>query len=177
MGLACGAVCRRSTLLLACCAVLAGCAEPVAQPSLAAAAPSAEADFARFDRLVTPESVFPDPALRGLYRMLPPMTENGQRSYVLQLRAQPGMNEARHFQLITITWARGGRWVQAPGSAAALSGTGGPGGGFVSAYAQTEDRAYDVRVTLGSLLADSVKLPDFDVAATAAEMVRLYKSK
>ena len=121
--------------------------------------------------------MFPNRAQRGLYRMLPPVTENGQRTYVFQLVGQPGMDEARHFNLVTITWARGGQFVKSRDSATALSGVGGPGGGFVDAFAQTDDGAYDVRVTQGSLLPDSVNVPAFDVAGAAAEMVRLYKAQ
>jgi len=138
---------------------------------------SAEADFALLDRLVTAESVFPDRAQRGLYRMLPPVTENGQRSYTFQLNAQSGMDETRHFNLVTITWARGGELLQSSGLVAAPSGTGGPGGGFVDAFARTDDHAYDVRVSQGSLLPDSVDLPAFDVTRAAANMVRLYRDQ
>ena len=172
-------------LFLACCASLAGCGEPAkleppakaGAPSPGAPSPSANADLALFDRVVTAESVFPKRAQRGLYRMLPPVTENGQRTYASQLLGQPGMDEARHFNLVTITWARGGQLVKSPDSATALSGVGGPGGGFVDAFARTDDGAYDVRVTQGSLLSDSVNVQAFDVARAAAEMVRLCKAQ
>lgn len=173
-----------SVLLLALSRGLAGCGEqavpePSPKPgslSPTGQSPSVEEDFALFDRLVTLESVFPDRLQRGLYRMLPPVTENGQRAYTFQLVPQAGMNEARHFNLVTITWARGGEFVKSQGPAAAVpSGIGGPGGGFIDAVAQTADRAYDVRVTQGMLLPDSVDLPAFDVEKVAADMIRLYQ--
>jgi hypothetical protein len=151
-----------------CCVWLAGCGRPAAPDTPATTAALAAADIALFDRLVTAESVFPDPRQRALYRMLPPVSEPGQRSYAFQLNPQPGMEETRHFHLITITWARGDQ------PAAALSGVGGPAGGFVDASAQTHDRAYHVRVSLGELLPDSVHIPSFDVEKAAANLAKLY---
>jgi hypothetical protein len=185
VGGAFGVAFRCGIVLLACCALL-DCGGESARQELPAKAgsqspnapsPSAEADFGLFDGLVSPESVFPDRNQRGLYRMLPPVTENGQRTYTFQLSGQPGMDEARHFNLVTITWARRGQLVKSPGSSVAPSGVGGPSGGFVDAFAQTDDGAYDVRVTQGSLLPDTVNLPAFDVAKTASEMVRLYRAQ
>jgi len=169
---------------------LAGCGDagtppqnaPVAPPAVVsapvapgAAAPAALADVALFDRFVNVETVFPDPAVRARYRAQPPVTENGQRSYAFQLLPQSGMDEKRHFGLVTITWARGGSFVK-PG-AAAPSGVGGPGGGFIDAFAQTADGAYDVRVTQGMLLPAGVELPAFDIRKAAADMVRLYQAQ
>lgn len=139
-------------------------------------AATGDADFTQFDRLVTPESVFPDRAQRALYRMLPPVSEKGQRAYAFQLIPQAGMNEARHFNLVTVTWARGGQLVKLQASAGP-SGVGGPGGGFVDAFAQTDDRAWDVRVTQGMLLPDGVDVPAFDVEKAATEMVRRYNAQ
>lgn len=161
---------------------LAGCGDagtpphhvPVASP-VSVAAPAAPADLATFDRFVSAETVFPDPAVRARYRALAPVTENRQRSYAFQLLPQPGMDEKRHFGLVTITWAPGGSFVKAPGAAAAPAGVGGPGGGFVDAFAQTADGAFDVRVTQGMLLPAGVDLPAFDIRKAAAEMVRLYQ--
>jgi hypothetical protein len=151
-----------------CCVWLAGCGQPAAPETPATTAALAEADIALFDRLVTAESVFPDPRQRALYRMLPPVSEQGQRTYAFQLNAQPGMVEPRHFNLITIAWARGGQ------AAATLSSVGGPAGGFVDASAQTHDRAFYVRVSLGELLPNSVHVPSFDVEKAAADLAKLY---
>jgi hypothetical protein len=178
-------LCRGAVVLLVGFAWLAGCSEPASYhpptkagaPLAIAPAPWSEADLALFDRLVTAESVFPDRTQRSLYRMLPPVTENGQRSYIFQLNSQPTMDEARHFNLVTITWVRHGQLVKSPGVAATPSGVGGPGGGFVDAFAQTDDRAYDVRVSQGMLLPDSVNVPAFDVEKAAADMVRLYEAQ
>lgn len=149
-------------------------AAPIAPPAVVSA-PAAPVDVASFDRIVNAETVFPDPAVRARYRAQPPVTENGQRSYAFQLLPQPGMDEKRHFGLVTITWARGGSFVK-PG-AAAPSGVGGPGGGFIDAFAQTADGAYDVRVTQGMLLPAGIELPAFDIRKAAAEMVRLYQAQ
>lgn len=178
-------LCRGAAVLLFGFALLAGCSEPAShQPPAKAGAPSAsvpapwsEADSALFDRLVTAESVFPDRAQRSLYRVLPAVTENGQRSYTFQLISQPTMDEARHFNLVTITWARHGQLVKSPAMAATPSGVGGPGGGFVDGFAQTNDRTYDVRVSQGMLLPNGVNVPAFDVEKAAAHMVRLYEAQ
>jgi len=170
-------------VLLVVLAWLAGCSEPALHhPPTKADAPLAiapaswsEADLALFDRLVTAESVFPDRAQRSLYRMRPPVIEAGQRSYTFQLNSQPTMDEDRHFNLVTITWVRHGHLGKTPEASATPSGMGGPGGGFVDAFAQTGDRAYDVRVSQGMLLPDGVNAPAFDVEKAAAHMVRLYE--
>jgi len=73
------------------------------------------------------------------------------------------MDEDRHFNLVTITWVRHGHLGKTPEASATPSGMGGPGGGFVDAFAQTGDRAYDVRVLQGMLLPDGVNSPTFDV--------------
>jgi hypothetical protein len=163
-----GAWFRGGFLIFVCCVWLAGCGESAAPATTATTAPLAEADIALFDRLVTAESVFPDPQQRALYRMLPPVSEEGQRTYAFELNTQPGMEKPRHFNLITITWGRGGQ------AAAALSGVGGPGGGFVDASAQTNDRAFYVRVSLGELLPNSVHVPSFDVEKAAADLAKRY---
>ena len=172
-------LCRGGVVLLVCCIWLAGCDKPALpeQSATAVTPTAAETDFALFDRLVTAESVFPDPVQRGLYRMLPPVTESGQRTYTFHLNPQPGMDKERHFNLVTITWARGGQLVKTPGSVVAPSGVGGPGGGFIDAFAQTNDRAYDVRVSQGMLLPNSVNVPAFDVEKAAANMIRLYSAQ
>lgn len=149
--------------------------EPVASPVSVSAPAAPSADLAKFDRFVSAETVFPDPAVRARYRALVPVTENRQRSYAFQLLPQPGMDEKRHFGLVTVTWARGGSFVKVPGASVAPAGVGGPGGGFVDAFAQTADGAFDVRVTQGMLLPAGVELPAFDIQKAAAEMVRLYQ--
>lgn len=171
---------RVAPVPLLCVALLGAGGSPASGVPAAAgaSAPTATAGgFRRFDSLVTAETVFPDNVQRQLYRVLPPVTDHGRRSYAFQLLAQPGMDPVRHFQLVTVTWARGGQLTKAPDTCASPGGAGGPGGGFADACAQTADRAWDVRVTLGSLLPDSVRAPDFDVSAAAANMVRLYQAR
>lgn len=130
-----------------------------------------------FDRVVSLESVFADRAQRALYRMLPSVTEDGLRTYAFQLSPQPAMDPARHFNLVTVTWAPAGRFVKSAGTAVGPSGSGGPHGGFVDGFAQTADGAYDVRVSNGMLLPDKVDVPAFDVEQAAANMVRLYQAQ
>ncbi len=163
------------SILLAGCIWLAGCARPTdhGTPAKATVSSPLEADCAIFDRLVTAEALFPDPAQRELYRMLPPVTENGQRTYTFRLKSQPGLDEKRHFDLITVTWAPGGKLGKSKG--AGISGAGGPGGGFLDAFAQTFDGKYDVRVSRGMLLSAACQVPDFDVAKAAATMASLYQ--
>lgn len=175
---------RRVRLLgLVICVWLCGCSAPATPRSTAKSespppppiVPSIEQDAALFDRLVSLESVFSDRAQRGLYQMLDPVAEEGMRTYAFRLSPQPGMDPARHFNLVTVTWAPAGRFVKSPATAVTTSGSGGPHGGFVDGFAQTADRAYDVRVTQGSLLPDGVEAPAVDVEKTAANMVRLYE--
>lgn len=147
----------------------AACRDPESPP----AAPSLERDAAIFDRIVVAETVFPDPRVRASYDAQPPRVENGLRGYAFQLRTQPGMEEGRHFQIVGVTWAAR---VEPAGEAATgeVTGTGGPGGGFVEAAATTADRLYDVRVSLGTLLPNSVQVESIDVRATAQALARRY---
>lgn len=181
----CSADTRRALGILACCVWLAGCTEPAKPVALpraeahasAAVVPSIERDAPLFDRVVNPESVFADRAQRALYRMLPSVTEDGLRTYAFQLNPQPGMDPARHFNLVTVTWAPAGRFVRSAATSPGLSGSGGPQGGFVDGFAQTADGAYDVRVSTGMLLPDKVEVPAFDVEQAAVNMIRLYQAQ
>jgi len=147
----------------------------IACTALSGVEPSADAQLVFFDRVVTPEAVFPGSAQRGLYRMLPPVTERGRRSYTFELDALPGLNVARHFDVITITWTRGG--ALPAGTVSVLPGTGGPNGSFVDAVARTEDGVFEVRVSHGRLLPRSVDVPDFDVVGTAERLSLRYKQR
>jgi hypothetical protein len=166
---------RLVPVLLACGSLLAACADVAVSAPAASAA--RELGTRRLDSLVTAEALFPDAAQRRLYRVLPPVTDQARRSYAFQLLPQPGMDPVRHFHLITVTWVPAGQLSKAPGICAAGVGTGGPGGGFVDACVQTADRAWDVRVTLGSLLPAGVQVPDFDVAAAADGLLRRYQER
>jgi hypothetical protein len=166
------------TLLVASIAglLLAGCeAKPpvAAKPIPQAAVDLDAADIGRFDALVTPVTIFPNPAQRALYEMHAPISDGASRSYVFELKALPGMVPNRHFQLITITWARAGRFVAGNG-AAGIASVGGPGGAIVDAVAQTADKAYDVQVSEAMLLPETVQVPQFDPTATAAMLAQSY---
>ncbi len=161
------------------CMLLAACDNNAAQPAhsapLAAMALDA-AEIKRFDALVSPSAIFPDPSQRALYQAHAPSTDDGRRSYVFELKHQAGMTTNRHFHLITITWARAGTFVTSGGAPRIQSSTGGPNGGFVDAAAQTADKAYDVNVSEAMLLPDAVQVPDFDLAKAAAALVQSYNA-
>lgn len=166
------------TLLVACIAglLLAGCeAKPpvAAKPIPQAAVALDAADIKRFDSLVTPATIFPNPAHRALYEMHAPISDGSSRSYVFELKALPGMVPDRHFQLIAITWARARRFVAANG-AAGIASTGGPGGAIVAAVAQTTDKAFDVQVSEAMLLPEMEQVPPFDLTKAAAMLVQSY---
>lgn len=144
-----------------------------ASPGRQAASDSDAAAFHRFDTLVTPEAIFPDPAQRALYVMHAPASDNGGRSHVFELKAQPGMVANHHFPLIAIAWARAGRFVGNDGAARGGS-TGGPGGTIVDAVAQTADKAWDVRVSEAMLLPETAKVPEFDLPGTVTRLVQRY---
>lgn len=126
-----------------------------------------------FDRLVTPESVFPDSAQRKQFQLLPPSGSADERSYVFQFIPVKGMNASRHFLLLTITWTK----ATSPKDAQpVLLGVGGPGGGFVDAVAQTDDHIWNLRVSLGSLMPAGVEAPEIAPVQIASELLRIYQS-
>jgi hypothetical protein len=144
-----------------------------APPTPAVEAPPTK-DLTFFDDIVTPEAVFPDPVARALYEVQPPITsEKGWRSYAFVLPQQQGMNPNRHFHIISVICAPAGTFHQG------LGGTGGPGGGFVDWGAHTPDGKYDLRITIGMLLPDTVVLPEFDFSleATAERLLLRYSQK
>lgn len=100
---------------------------------------------------------------------------SGASRYLFELKPRPGTTDGRNFQLISVSWARAGTFVKAPGSAAALGGSAGPNGGFVDASARTPDGAYDVRVSQGMLLPDTVDVLQFDIESVTAEQVQRYR--
>lgn len=172
-------ICRVAKTATVTCATvwaLAGCEAPVppaAVPVAQVAAAFGADDVKRLDALMTPVTIFPDSAQRALYEMHAPVSENGRRSYVFELKAQPGMVADRHFQLITITWARAGTFVGSDGKPRLVS-TGGPGGAIVDALAQTADKAYDLQVSEAMLLPETVQVPQFDLDRAAATLVQSY---
>lgn len=165
-------------LALVCMAawLLTGCeakSPPLAAPAPQIAAALDAGEIQRLDALITPATIFPDPAERVLYEMHAPVSDDDRRSYVFELKAQPGMVANRHFQLITISWARAGTFVAADG-APRVGSSGGPGGAIMDAVAQTADKAYDVQVSEAMLLPETVQVPQFDLTKTAAMLVQNY---
>jgi hypothetical protein len=131
-------------------------------------------ELARFDRLVTPASIFPDPSQRALYEFMAPSSDHGRRSYTFQLKPQRGMVADRHFHVLTISWAHAGTFVSKAGSGSTQSSTGGPHGGFIDFAMRTTDGAYDVRISEAMLLPDVVQVPDLDLTRLAATLVQQY---
>jgi len=137
---------------------------PSAPPTSAKAAKN----LSFFDGVVTPEIVFPNPAERALFEMLPPRTlENGGRAYVFPLIRQPGMDDGDLY-LITVVWAPAGTFH--PG----LGGTGGPGGGIVDYAARTPDGLYDLRVSLGMQLPAVIDVPEFNFDSIVERLLQRY---
>jgi len=126
-----------------------------------------------FDRIVTPEIVFPDPAERALFEMLPPETlDNGWRAYAFPFIRQPNMDN-KDFYLITVVWAPAGTFH--PG----LGGTGGPRGGIVDRSTRTPDGLYDFRVSLGMLLPSVIaeNVPEIDLDSMIERLLLQYSQE
>jgi hypothetical protein len=124
------------------------------------------------DRVTTVETLVPDASQRDLYEEKQAVTENDQRSYTIALKSQPGMDPARHFQIITVTWGRPGTFSKAGANGA--SGTGGPGGGFVEKTVETPDGTYEVRVALGELLPNTAKTAALDLDMLTQRLFNEY---
>lgn len=164
-----------------CCLCLAACAgsqQPSPDIGTHGSASTVQAltvtETARFDRLVTPASIFPDPSQRALYEFMAPSSDHGRRSYTFQLKPQRGMVADRHFHVLTISWAHAGTFVSGPDASSAQSSTGGPHGGFIDFAMRTTDDNYDLRVAEAILLPDTVQVPDLDLKGLAATLVHRY---
>ena len=163
------------------CLPLGGCADypPNASAGGSAATDATSALSAEeaglIDRLVTPATVFPDPLQRARYDALAPVAEDGRRSYGFQLKTLPGMVADRHFHLITISWARAGAPESRAGERQSLTSTGGPNGGFIDVEMRTSDGAFVVRVSEAMRLPAVVEVPNVDLKATAAALVKGYE--
>jgi hypothetical protein len=132
--------------------------------------PPAAESWQVFDRVVTAESLFPDPAQRALYRVLPVESVHGRRVYGFTLVPQAGMQENRHFHIIAVAVLPRGADA---GSASAFAG---PNGGFSEYVQQTTDGRYELRVSEGMLLPDTVELPPFDAPKAAQGLSNRYDS-
>jgi hypothetical protein len=126
------------------------------------------------DQVTTLEALVPDASERALYTANEAITENGQRSYTFALKSQPAMDPSRHFQIITATWGRPGTFQNGRSSGSGVSGTGGPGGGFVEKTVQTFDRTYEVHVAVGELLPTTAKTATVDLDALTRRLLNEY---
>jgi hypothetical protein len=151
------------------CLFAVGCDSLRQTDSSTDATPTADLSF--FDQIVTFESVFPDPAERARHRIHPPEMVRGQRVYGFSLMMQPGMNEHRHYSVVSVAWEPA-RTETKPGMFIDGFGPGGGSGGFV---ARTHDGLYDVRVGWGNLLPEAVTMPNVETRQLAEEMVRRYE--
>jgi hypothetical protein len=97
------------------------------------------ADIALLDRVTTLEAIVPDPSERSLYARNEAITEGAQRSYTFGLKSQVTTDPARHFQIISVAWARPGSSASDRPGESGLSGTGGPNGAFVEKVSRMPD--------------------------------------
>ena len=123
-----------------------------------------------FDKVVRPEVVFPDAAQRALYEESPVEMVHGSRVYGFALKPQPDMQKDRHFHMITVAAARHDQQADP----AAQGQTFGPNGGFWDEIVRTADGRYELRLSEGMLLPDSVHLPEFDLERTARALSSRY---
>jgi hypothetical protein len=169
----------RAIVALGCALLLSSCgnSEPSpAQPlvEVTPSSPLTEADITLLDKVTTLEAVVPDAAERALYMTNESITEGAQRSYTFGLEPQASMDPARHFQIVSVAWARPGAFASDRSGDAGLSGTGGPDGGFVDQISRTPDGTYDVRVSLGELLPNDVRTAAVDPATVTRRLLDAY---
>ena len=131
-------------------------------------------ELARLDQLTTLETIFPNASDRALYTAHDPVMENDQRSYTFVLKPQPGMDPPRHFQTISVTWARAQTFLTSDSTSSDLSSTGGPNGSVIEKSVQTADRMYDIRLTQGELLPNTAKTAAIDIEALARRILDTY---
>lgn len=129
----------------------------------------------RFDAILNKSLVFPDPDEQGRYDEIPRSREGVRRAYGYSLRMQPGMVLNRHFQLITVTIAPLRIGMHDAGTG--LTGTAGPNGGFFTATATTGDGVYEVVVSIGASLPNTVSVRELDPLELAAKVAAAYDSR
>lgn len=152
--------------------VLAGCSGCITKPT-APHAQQKELNASLFDHFVTPENVFPDSTQRAQFKMLSTSGSADERSYTFQFTPVKSMNTARHFLLLTIVVTR----ASSPKTGqVVLSGTGGPGGGFVDAQGPTSDQMWNIRVSLGGLLPASISAPEIDPNKIVFDLQSKYQN-
>jgi hypothetical protein len=169
----------RAIVAFGCALLLSSCGNsepsPAQQPVEAAPTSSlSEADIALLDKVTTLEAVVPDAAERALYITNESITEGAQRSYTFGLKPQATMDPARHFQIVSVAWARPGSFASDRPGDSGLSGTGGPNGAFVEKVARTPDGGYDVRVSVGELLPNDVRTAAVDPDTLTRRLLDAY---
>ena len=80
------------------------------------------------------------------------------------------MQKDRHFHMITVAAARRGKQTDP----AAEGQTFGPNGGFWDKVVRTADGRYELRLSEGMLLPDSVHPPEFDLERAAQALSSRY---
>jgi hypothetical protein len=165
------------TLLCAALAPLEVCGQ--ASASAASTQPSSatpqltDGEIARFDALTSLSTILADAVHRRKYLAHLAVSEGGRRTYAFELRPQAGMTPGRHFQLITITWARADERPDRS-SVPAVASSGGPGGSITDAAARTNDQCFDLRVSLATLLPNAADAADIDPGQVARSLIRDY---
>jgi hypothetical protein len=122
-----------------------------------------------FDSVVTAELVFPEAQQRALYRVVPPETREHKRVYGFELKPQPGMQRERHFHIVSISVASATGSIERGPSTLA-----GPTGAFNEVWLRTGDARYELSVSDGNLLPESVEVPAFDLTSTARRISERY---
>ncbi len=126
-----------------------------------------------FDRIVSPETVFPNPAQRRKFELLPIPPAEGRRSYSYSLKPQPGMKR-HHFYVVLVSWAPAGYWIKDKSQGGPQTGAAGPNASMIDTYVQTDDGLYDLRVGVAmSSLPNHIQV-DFDTDAAAQYLTRRY---
>jgi hypothetical protein len=124
--------------------------------------------------VTTLEAIVPDPSERSLYARDEAITEGAQRSYTFGLKSQATMDPARHFQIISVAWARPGSFASDRPGESGLSGTGGPNGAFVEKVSPMPDGSYDVRVSIGEFLPNNVRTAAVDPDTLSKRLLDTY---
>jgi hypothetical protein len=127
---------------------------------------------ATFDALITAELLFSSSAQRARYRAVPPEMQEDRRVYGFELEPQPGMEPSRHFHVVSVTVgpAKGALDTEP----VTLTG---PSGAFTELAVRTSDGLYDVSVSEGNLLPDSIQSSPFDLPRAARSIADRYRAR
>jgi hypothetical protein len=127
-------------------------------------------ELTEFDRIVTADALFAETAQRAQYRELPVATHEDKRIYAFELKPQSGMKPDRHFHLISVAVRRASGAVDAGPSMFV-----GPNGAFNSYGLNTSHGLFEISVSEGNLLPNSVEVPVFDLITSAAALAMRYE--